>query len=68
MATERTRELTRSIPSTQARYHALRPLNPQQKAAVLATPAGQRQVLHIYASADGRSRYAYDGIQIRRIP
>lgn len=38
---------------------------PEERAAAMALPPGQRRALQTWQSADKRTIYAYDGISIR---
>jgi hypothetical protein len=68
MATDRTREIQAPLSSSACPQPVdlWRP-NRRERATILARPADQRPTLTSWHSADGRTRYAYDGISIRKV-
>jgi hypothetical protein len=66
VATAKTKALTAPLVSRYARLIPA-PTPPDDRAAILKTPAGQRKVLGVFSSADGRAVYAYDGVSYRQV-
>lgn len=67
MATEKTKAQTAKLDSTKAKAFRVPRAKPDTLKRLQATPSGQRLAVAMYASSDGRAKYAFDGISIRRI-
>lgn len=67
MATEKTKAQTAKLDSTKAKAFRVPRAKPETLKALQAMEAGKRPAVAMYASSDGRAKYAFDGISIRRI-